>query len=307
MGEAMPAGDLKGYRHDLQEVARWLQRPLDAADVEDVQLRGTQGDGPFDRDAVDDPAVHEMLAADLDHREQAGYRRGGDDGVDEAALGEPVLRRPLDARGDALERDGQLLELRHGHEAVKKATQRQVAVEVRTLPDEGAGDAEGGVEDALLAEPAPDGLEAVEHLQGRLGGHEKEKLDGHLSVLRDLEIRLTSTATVAQGCAYPARSNYATPAGLLLFASADSRVRLEKGTRASAPARVIAVGSPAHGLVKRLGRDAASERSCSPDMESLSPHLSCSARGALGVYTIWARSRGASSPKTTTRLLLPRR
>ena len=53
---------------------------------------------------------------------------------------------------------------------MKKATQRQVAVEVRTLPDEPAGDAERGVEEALLAEPAPDGLEAVEHLQGRLGG-----------------------------------------------------------------------------------------------------------------------------------------
>ena len=53
---------------------------------------------------------------------------------------------------------------------MKKATQRQVRVEVRTLPDEGTGDAEGGVEDPLLTEPAPDGLEAVEHLQARLGG-----------------------------------------------------------------------------------------------------------------------------------------
>src|SRR6266550_2651467 len=170
MGEAMPAGDLKRDGHHLQEVARWLQRPLDPADVEDVQLRGAKGDGPLDRDAVDDPAVHEMLTADLDHREQAGYSRGGDDGVDEATLGEPVLRGPLDARRDALERDGKLLERPHGQEAVKKAAQRQASVEVRTLPDEGAGDAEGGVEDALLAKAAPDGLEAVEHLQARLGG-----------------------------------------------------------------------------------------------------------------------------------------
>src|SRR5207244_11425578 len=53
---------------------------------------------------------------------------------------------------------------------MKKETEGHVGVEGRTLADEGAGDAEGGVEDALLPEPAPGGLEAVEHLQGRLGG-----------------------------------------------------------------------------------------------------------------------------------------
>src|SRR5438445_810307 len=58
-------------------------------------------------------------------------------------------------------------------------------------------------------------------------------------------------------------ARYATPAGLLLFASADSRCSLQEGILASAPARVIAVGWAAHRLVKKLDRDGASRRTCS--------------------------------------------
>src|SRR5438876_7442930 len=64
-------------------------------------------------------------------------------------------------------------------------------------------------------------------------------------------------------CSRRSLARYATPTGLLLFASADSRFSLEEGILASAPARVIAVESAAHRLVKRLDRDGASQRTCS--------------------------------------------
>jgi len=58
-------------------------------------------------------------------------------------------------------------------------------------------------------------------------------------------------------------ARYATPTGLLQFASADSRFSLEEGILASAPARVIAVGWAAQKLVKRLDRNGPSRRTCS--------------------------------------------
>jgi len=69
-----------------------LQRPLDAARRGGCTARWRQGRWPARSGCCSRCAVHEMLTADFDHREQAGHRRGGDDGVGEAALREPVLR-----------------------------------------------------------------------------------------------------------------------------------------------------------------------------------------------------------------------
>jgi hypothetical protein len=54
--------------------------------------------------------VHEVLAFDLDDREQAGHGRRREDRPLERSFGEPVFGRRFDAGRYALEREGELLE-----------------------------------------------------------------------------------------------------------------------------------------------------------------------------------------------------
>ena len=91
--EAVPARDLERDQRDLPRPARRLQRPVEAADVHDEDPRRAQLDGAVDRDRVDDPAVDEVLAADLDRRQDPRHGGGGEHGVDERAGREPVLGR----------------------------------------------------------------------------------------------------------------------------------------------------------------------------------------------------------------------
>ena len=60
--EPVPAGDLEGHQAHLPGAARHGQRALDPPDVQDVDRAGAQGNGPADRNGIDQPAVEVVLA-----------------------------------------------------------------------------------------------------------------------------------------------------------------------------------------------------------------------------------------------------
>ena len=113
-GEAMSPRDLERDDSHLDGSARRRERTLDPPDVQDEDLLCAELHRPRDRDAVHDAPVHEVLAADLDRRQDAGHGRRCEDRVDERSLEEPVFGRLLDRSGDALERDGEVFETRGG-------------------------------------------------------------------------------------------------------------------------------------------------------------------------------------------------
>ena len=83
---------------------------LDAPDLQHEHPLRAQFDGPPERDAVDETAVQVVVLADPDRGEQAGHRGGGEDGVDDRSVVEPVLGGVLDPGGAALERHRQVLD-----------------------------------------------------------------------------------------------------------------------------------------------------------------------------------------------------
>src|SRR6478752_8937112 len=66
--EPVPPGDLERDQADLPGPARHGQRALYPAHVQHVDGGGAERYGPAGRDRVDQAAVEEMLAADLDRR-----------------------------------------------------------------------------------------------------------------------------------------------------------------------------------------------------------------------------------------------
>jgi hypothetical protein len=108
--KAMAPGDLEGHERDLPWPTRRLERPLDATHVEHIDHLGPELDGASDGDAVDDPAVEEVLSLYLDGRQDARHGRGGKHGIDERPRREPTLGGGFDACGDALEPHGQILD-----------------------------------------------------------------------------------------------------------------------------------------------------------------------------------------------------
>src|SRR5262249_18460715 len=129
--EAMPAADLERDQAHVSQTSRHLERLVDPARMEDVDLAGAELDRAVDRDAVDDASVNEVLAADLDGRQQPRDGGRGEDRVDERPAREPVLRGPLDRGGDALERNLELLERLDWEQAGGQAAKRAVRADVR--------------------------------------------------------------------------------------------------------------------------------------------------------------------------------
>jgi hypothetical protein len=127
--EAVAARDLERHERDLPRPAGWIQRAIEAADVQHVDLTRPERHRAADGDAVHDPPVEEVLSVDLDRRQDPRDCRGGQHRIGERPLREPVLGGALDARGDALERHGQLLDPPVAESIVQQRAQRVVAVQ----------------------------------------------------------------------------------------------------------------------------------------------------------------------------------
>ena len=102
--EPVAPRDLEGHETHLPRPARRLERLLLTPHLQDVDGPRAQLDAATHGDRVDDPAVDEVLLANLHRGQNAGHGAGGQHHLGQRPLGEPVLRGPLDRCGDALER-----------------------------------------------------------------------------------------------------------------------------------------------------------------------------------------------------------
>ena len=143
--EPVPAGDLERDQPHLPGPARHGQRAFDPPHLQDVDGAGAQGDGPADRNGIDQPAVEIVLAVHLHRREQPGHRAGGQYGGHDRPGGEPAGAGPLDAGRDALEGQLEIGELLPGQGALQHAPQWLDGMQV------GAGLGQPG-------QPSPDAL-----------------------------------------------------------------------------------------------------------------------------------------------------
>jgi hypothetical protein len=113
--------------------------------MQDVDGADAQGDGPADRDGIDQPAVEVVLAIHLHGGEQPGHGAGGQHGGHDRPRAEPPGTGPLDAGRDAVEWQLEIGEVLPGQGALQHALQRLDGVQV------GAGPGQPG-------HPPPDAL-----------------------------------------------------------------------------------------------------------------------------------------------------
>jgi nucleotide-binding universal stress UspA family protein len=173
-GVPVPSGDLERDQRDLPRPGRDGQRLLDPAHLQDVHRRRAEGDRAPDGNAVDEPAVEEVLVTDAYGRQQPGDRGGGENSLDDRPGLEPVLRGALDARGAALERNRQVLDPGVAELVVQQPAQRVVGMCVRAGPRDVAQPANrGSPEDLAGAQRGPDAGEPSHGVAGRVRGEQR--------------------------------------------------------------------------------------------------------------------------------------
>ena len=158
-GEPVPARDLERHAGDLPRPPGHGERTVDAADLEDVDHVGAEGDGAAERDRVDDATVEVVLVADLGRRQQPGHGGAGHDRGHDRAGDEPVLGGPFDAGGAHLEGDGQVLEAHVAELLDQPLAHRRGRVDVRARGDGSPDRAQRTVAEHLAA--GGDGLPQV--------------------------------------------------------------------------------------------------------------------------------------------------
>jgi hypothetical protein len=129
--KSISPGDLEGDKAHLPRSARYRERALDPADLQDVDGAGTERDSPSHRDGMDQAAVDVMLAVDLDRREQARHGAGGQDGGHDRPGAEPPRARSLDAGRDAVEGQLEIGEIVPGKRVLQHVAQRLDRMQVR--------------------------------------------------------------------------------------------------------------------------------------------------------------------------------
>ena len=77
-GEALAAGDLEGHHRHLMGPLRSLQRFLDAANLQHVDLLGAQVQRPLHRDRVHDAAIEVVPPMEVHRRQEPGHCAGGE-------------------------------------------------------------------------------------------------------------------------------------------------------------------------------------------------------------------------------------
>jgi hypothetical protein len=139
--------------------------------VEHEDLLGAEGDGAIERDAVDDPAVDEVLAVDPNRGEDPRNGARREDGLDERAAAEPVLGAALDARRDALERHAEVLEPLRVEQARREPPKRVARADVgaRSQQDGRVGEP-GSPERSEAGELGLRGLELLDRRDRRVAG-----------------------------------------------------------------------------------------------------------------------------------------
>jgi hypothetical protein len=134
--EPVPAGDLERHQPHLPRTGRDLQRALDPAHLQHVDVAGAQRDGPPDRDGIHQAAVEVVGAVDLNRRQQPGHRARGEDRGHQRAAAEPVRAGRLDPGGHALERQPQVGEVLAGQGLGEHAPERLERMQVRSGTDQ---------------------------------------------------------------------------------------------------------------------------------------------------------------------------
>ena len=109
--EARVHGDEERRERGLGRAARRLGVVVQRAAEQDVDAVASSGQGPADRDVVDDAAVDQHVAVDRHRREHGRDGGGGEDGLDGGAAGDPALA-PVGERGrHDLDGDHRVLEV----------------------------------------------------------------------------------------------------------------------------------------------------------------------------------------------------
>ena len=98
-------GHLERDQADVPRGTGSRERALNPSHMQNVNLGSPEGQGPADGNGMHQTAVQEMLIANPHRRQQARDRARGQHGIGQAAGGEPVRRRALDAGRHALELD----------------------------------------------------------------------------------------------------------------------------------------------------------------------------------------------------------
>src|ERR1022692_944457 len=169
----MPAGDLEGDQAYLPGTPGHLQRTLDPPYVQDVDNAGPQGDGPADRDGMDEAAVEVVLAVDFNRWQEPRYGARGQHRGHERPAAEPARARVFDAGRNAVERQFQIGEVVGREHVVQHAAQRLDRMQVRARTSQ-----PGRPAPQRLAERLPQGV-ALPYLAQprrrarRVGGHER--------------------------------------------------------------------------------------------------------------------------------------
>ena len=170
--EPVPAGDLEGDQAHLPRAARHGQRTVDPAYLQDVDGAGAQGDGPPDRDRIDQAAVEVVLAIDGNRRQQPGHRTRGQHGRHDRPAAEPARAGVLDAGRDALEGQFEVGEVAHWQHVPEHPAQRLDRMQVRARARQPGRAAPQGLAERLLQGGALPQLVQLLRRARRVGGHE---------------------------------------------------------------------------------------------------------------------------------------
>src|ERR1039458_6220183 len=175
----MPAGDLEGDQAYLPGTPGHLQRTLDPAYVQDVDDAGPQGDGPADRDGMDEAAVEVVLTVDFNRWQEPRYGTRGQHRRHERPAAEPARARVFDAGRNAVEGQFEIGEIIPRKHVVQHVAQRLDRMQVRARTQQ-----PGRPAPQRLAERLPQSI-ALPYLAQpcrrarRVGGHERAIYRAH--------------------------------------------------------------------------------------------------------------------------------
>ena len=117
----------------------------------------SRSEAPIQRNAVHQATVKEVLAVDLNGREDSGQRAGRKDRLDQISGVEPVLTGLLNAGRHAFERHRQVLEGLRGQSFTQHAAKLTVAVQRRSAANDlGEAPKHRTVECSLVGQRVPE-------------------------------------------------------------------------------------------------------------------------------------------------------